>query len=128
MAVVRDAVMGQLKVRILIDRGLASVVGIYAVLSLAQWASVAWVLRGLVTCGNVLSDPCLFLLNVAAPLAATAAVILQWRGVRSRRRWIPGETLILFLGITAGLVVEAFFLEGDCGLEMLGGVWWLRWL
>jgi hypothetical protein len=107
----------------------ASIIFVYAGLAASQWGYATRVLSGRageLWCGNILSDPLLFLLNGAGPVAAACGIALAFRSIRSRR-WqvLPVSALLLFFVTSAGLISGALWLEWVCGMEILSGIWWL---
>ncbi len=108
---------------------LAAIVHAYAGLSLAQWGhATRWLHASpsVLWCGNVVSDPYLFLVNIIAPLAAACTALLARRCIRTRR-WsaVMAAALVVFLVTSAGLIFEGSSLQRDYGIDILGGVWWL---
>lgn len=112
-------------------RLLATLVFAHAGLSAAQWAWAAGWLhgsRGPLGCGNVISDPYMLLVNVGAPLAMMAIVVLICRSLKVGR-W-PGSTiaaLLTFVATSGCLALEGYLLISRYGVP-LGDVWWLPWL
>ena len=102
----------------------------YALLSAAQWRHAAWRLytpHELLWCGNVISDPYMFLVNVVGPAAAVCAAILVRRCVQSRRWPVLANLALLAFALTsAGLIYEGRLLH-EGGLP-LGRILWLAWL
>jgi hypothetical protein len=113
------------------DRALTSIVAAYFGLSVAHWWSVARLLHDsthVPWCGNLITDPWLFLMNKVGPLATVCvATRLCWR-IRSRRGpLLPIWVVPFLLGTTLGLVLEAWLLR-DYGLHLSRTVWWFPWL
>jgi hypothetical protein len=111
-----------------VHRLLATFIFAYAGLSAAWWGHVTRLLHaphsGL-WCGNVISDPYMLLVNVAAPLAAVADVALVRRDVKTRR-W-PARTItasLTFVVTSGGLAYAGYLLHTEYGLP-LGDIWWL---
>jgi hypothetical protein len=106
----------------------------YAILAAAQWGFAAGWIYGThedLWCGNVISDPYLFLMNVVTPMAAVFGVCLVWERMRTRR-WslLAGFCLSLFVVTTAALIYESWWLEDYFGFSLLRCVWWIgigRW-
>ncbi len=98
----------------------------------SPWTSGAHAARwlyaspGVLWCGNVVSDPYLFLVNVIAPLAAVCTASLAWRSIRARC-WstLSAAALVVFLATSTGLATEGILLQRDYGIDILCGVWWL---
>ena len=101
----------------------------YVGLSAAQWGHAKRWLNappGVPWCGNAVTDPFSWLVNVVGPLAAACAIILLRRCVKACR-WpsYAVTALLAFVATTGGLVYEARLLS-RYGLEI--GVWWLSWV
>jgi hypothetical protein len=113
------------------DSALGLAVYLYTFLAAVHWASVGQLLNrppGDLWCGNVITDPLLFLLNNAAPTVAGCVGALLWRRVQSRRRpLLPITIWPLFFGTSITLVLETRWLR-DYGIDLTHSVWWLPWM
>jgi hypothetical protein len=108
-----------------VEKTLARVVYLFFGLSVAHWCQVAHVLREGGGCGDVVTDPLWFLINVAGPFAAWCGTALLARRIRDRRRAaLPFMVPPLLLGTTAGLAYEVWWLR-DYGLDLSDAVWYL---
>lgn len=111
------------------DRVLTAMIYAYLGLAVAHWNSVARLLHDRSTrlwCGNVITDPHYLLMNRMAPFLIVCIITLLVRRIPGRRRpYLPLLALPLFLGTTAGLLSEAYYLR-DYGLWF--HVWWFPWL
>jgi hypothetical protein len=111
-------------------RLLATVIFAYAGFSAAQWGQATRWLHGRhgLWCGNVVGDPYMLLVNVAAPLAAVADLALIRRSLQTRR-WPPYTITasLTFVATSGWLAYEGYLLRSEYGVP-LGDVWWLPWL
>jgi hypothetical protein len=110
-------------------RLLATAIFAYAGLSAAQWGhATRWLYAspGVLWCGNVVSDPFAFLVNVVGPMAAICAAVLVRRCILTRR-WpcYSVTTLFTFVVTSACLAYENHVLA-DYGME-IGRIWWAPW-
>lgn len=111
------------------SRALAGAVYLFAGLAVAHWHHVGRVLRQpRVSCGNVITDPLVLLVNWLGPLCLGCVVALGWgRRQCGIRPVLPIAVLPLFLGTWAGLAVEAVWLR-DYGINLSHCIWWFPWL
>jgi len=113
------------------ERALGMTVYFYTYLAAFHWASVARLLNGPpggLWCGNVITDPLLFLMKTVAPTVAGCVGALLWRRIQARRRpLLPITILPLFIGTSVTLVLETFWLR-DYGIDLTHSVWWLPWM
>jgi hypothetical protein len=110
---------------------LMTVIYIYAGLSVAQWGhAMRWLYAPprILWCGNLVSDPYLFLVNDAGPLAAACAASLIVRSIKARS-WscFTIAALLAFLATSACLAYEGYLLQSEFGMPVLTGIWWLPW-
>lgn len=98
-------------------------------LAAAHWSDLGGILRQpFLGCGNVITDPLLFLVNWLGPLCLGCVVALGWnRQRRGIRPVLPIAVLPLFLGTVAGLAIEVWLLR-EYGINLSRCVWWLPWL
>jgi hypothetical protein len=112
------------------QRRLATAIFAYAGLSAALWGHATRWLNSTTAglwCGNVVSDPYMFLVNVVGPLAAVCAVVLvQWCVKLHRWPCFAIAALLTFAVTSACLVYEGQLLQGEYGMP-LGRIWWLPW-
>jgi hypothetical protein len=103
----------------------------YFGLAVAHWGSVARLLHGPhagLWCGNVVTDPYLLLMNKLTPIVAVCVVLLLARRIQAHRRpFLPLLVLPVFLGTTAGLLYEAYWLL-DYSFPIHDNVWWFPWI
>lgn len=111
-------------------RLLTAVILAYAGLSAAQWGFASRLMYaprepGMFLCGNAISDPFAWILNVPAPLAASSAIIMVRRCAKTHQwpRFVVAA-LFAFVVTSALLAYEGYFL-GRYGFEF--DIWWLRW-
>jgi hypothetical protein len=113
------------------SRALSWSVYLYFGLSAAHWWHVHQILhyppQGL-WCGNVVTDPYMILTKYLAPIVAFCMLfqILRRRGAR-HRPFTNMLILFVFLGTTAALVLEGYWLI-DFGFPMHHIIWWFPWL
>jgi hypothetical protein len=102
---------------------------LFAGLAIGHWYHVAQIFRQpRLWCGNVVTDPLLFLVNWFAPLCLMCVIALWWGRRRHRvRPVLPIAVLPLFLGTLAGIGIEAVWLR-DYGINLSHCVWWFPWL
>jgi hypothetical protein len=111
-------------------RALTSVIFGCAILAAALWGEAAQFLHGCrrFTCGNVVTDPFLFLANVVGPISAVCAVILVRECIKARR-WpsLSLAALAIIVATSAGLVYEGFVLYSYSFPGIPDCIWWLPW-
>ena len=113
------------------NRILSWTVYLYFSLSVAHWCHVHQLLHhpphGL-WCGNIVTDPFLFLTNKLTPSVAICVATLLLRQIKARRQpLLPLLVLPVFCGTTAALLYEAYWLL-DYGFPFHHTVWWFPWL
>jgi hypothetical protein len=110
------------------EQTLAGMVYVFFALSVAHWYQVSRVLGQRPGCGNVITDPLLFLTNVVGPLAVFCAACLLVGRVKGRRRpLLPIFVAPLLLGTSAALGLEIWCLR-DYGINLSSAIWYVRWL
>lgn len=110
-------------------RVLATFVFAYAGMAASQWGHAMWRLytpQSGLYCGNVITDPYLFLANVITPIAAFCTFMLVRRCVATRR-WpcIVVTAILTFAVTTACLAYECHLLDRDFGFGLRQNVRWL---
>jgi hypothetical protein len=101
-----------------------------AFLAVLHWASVGQVMNGSLGplwCGDFITVPLSILMNQLIPLAALCMAALLWQRIAARRRpLLPIAMLPLFLGTSATLILETFWLNREFELPT-HPVWWFPW-
>jgi hypothetical protein len=109
------------------ERFLAATLYVFFGLSVVHWCHLGSSIRDPtpMMCGNVITDPLLFLINWAGPYSALCAAALFGGRVRLRRRpFLPFMVPPLLLGTAAALGLEVAWLR-EYGIDLSGTVWWL---
>lgn len=116
----------------LMNRGLCWMVYSYFGASVAFWCLLHRLIHnppGDLWCGNVVTDPLLFLVNWMAPMVAVFMTIFVLGRIEAGRRpLLPLVVLPLFFGTTATLLYETWWLAGDFGFPLHRTIWWFPWL
>jgi hypothetical protein len=101
---------------------------VFSMLTAAELSDAAWWFfepHGKLWCGNVVSDPLGFNLNILAPVALGSALGVI-RQCSASRRWplLCQFSIVLLIVSVVVLLAATRFIAVECGLPM-GHIWWL---